>query len=53
MLEWYFPWNHLDLVLRTQVVIWMLVVLVSYWITWRSIFRGRPWFKKRIDQDDD
>jgi len=53
MFEWYFPWSHLDFLLRAQVIVWMLVILVSYWITWRTVFCGKRWLKSRIDLDED
>ena len=30
MLEWYFPWAHIDWVLRFELITWLTVVTLSY-----------------------
>ncbi|MDJ0926723.1 MAG: hypothetical protein QNJ73_03645 [Gammaproteobacteria bacterium] len=46
MLEWYFPWSNIDLILRVELIIWLAVVAVSYGIFWRVVVRKRPWLMR-------
>jgi hypothetical protein len=47
LVEWYFPWSRLDMVLRIGLVIWVTVVAASCWIYWRTVITGKPWLMRR------
>jgi hypothetical protein len=46
-LEWYFPWTRVDWVLKLELLVWLFVIGVSYWIAWRALVLGRPWLVTR------
>ncbi len=45
MLEWYFPWDQVDGVLRIQLAIWIGVVVFSFWVSWRTLIAKKPWLR--------
>jgi len=47
MIEWYIPWDQIDLGLKLQLVLWFAAIALSYWIFWRSLVRKRPWLDRR------
>jgi hypothetical protein len=47
IIDWYFPWARIDDVLKVELLVWLAVVGVSYWIFWRTVVRGRPWLRRR------
>jgi hypothetical protein len=47
ILEWYFPWSHIDWILKVELLVWLLVIGLSYRIAWRALVRKRPWLQRR------
>jgi len=47
MIEWYIPWDQIDLGLKIQLVLWFAAIALSYWIFWRSLVRKRSWLDRR------
>ena len=47
MLEWYVPWNHIDSVLKAELLIWLAAIAWAYWIAWRTLRRKRPWLRRQ------
>ncbi|MEJ8567025.1 hypothetical protein [Elongatibacter sediminis] len=47
LIEWYFPWSRLDLVLRIELLIWLVVVGIACWISWRTLVGKKPWLRRR------
>ncbi|MCC7413912.1 MAG: hypothetical protein IT495_20020 [Gammaproteobacteria bacterium] len=47
MLEWYFPWSGIDRFLKLELLVWLAVTGLSWWIFWRTVVRRRPWLRRR------
>jgi membrane protein implicated in regulation of membrane protease activity len=47
MVNWYFPWHLIDWVLRLQLIVWLSMVVLSYWIFWRTVVKKHGWLRKR------
>ncbi len=46
MIEWYFPWQHLDFLLKLGLIVWLSVIAASCWIFWRTVVRRKPWLRR-------
>jgi hypothetical protein len=49
MIEWYFPWQLTDMLLKLQLIVWLSVVAFSYWVFWRSVVKKGSWLRKKDD----
>jgi hypothetical protein len=53
MLDWYIPWGLVDSILRLELVIWLAVVVLSYWVFFRAVVMKKPWLRKNKDKKQD
>ena len=53
MLDWYIPWGQVDPILKLEMVIWLSVVALSYWIFFRAVVLKKPWLRKKVSNKND